>query len=196
MWSGGGQQLVSIWFSQKHPDTWIHIGSSYLCWKIAKYLGDGLRVLCVSYTGNIFPTETTFRLWHCWRCAICKHKSENSHSRGDRLGRRRDESGAPTESDMGQRGIRLWPHGWGNDWVQRRGREGGWGGVSWMTPNETTRDCSCPKTRALTLRWAHPPTKISGQMLHNRTAPLLRHRAVFVVRTLGIGYIIFFLKVI
>lgn len=57
---GGG---VSIWFSQKHPDTWIRIGSSYLRWKIVKHLGDGgLKMLYVSYAGNIVPTETAFRL--------------------------------------------------------------------------------------------------------------------------------------
>lgn len=36
-----------------------------------------------------------FLLWHCWRCTICKRKSENSHSRRKRLGWWSDESGAP-----------------------------------------------------------------------------------------------------
>lgn len=53
-------------FSQKHPDTWIRIGSSYLHCKIVKHLGDGgLKTLSVSYAGNIFPTEMAFRLCHC-----------------------------------------------------------------------------------------------------------------------------------
>lgn len=41
-----------------------------------------------------------------------------------------------------------------------------------MTPDQTPCDCSCPKTRALTLTRAPPQPKNPSQMLHSRTAPL------------------------
>lgn len=97
---GGGAHLVSIGLSQQHPHTWIHTDCktpliSVVKTEIPGDTGLSHRTLSISYGGNIFPKEIVFLLWHCWRCAICKRKSENSHSRGDRLGWWWDESGAP-----------------------------------------------------------------------------------------------------
>lgn len=96
----GVTYLVSIALSQQHPHTWIHtyyktplisVGETEIPWDT--WLSH--RALSISYGGNIFPKEIVFLLWRCWRCAICKRKSENLHSRGDRLVWWWDESGAP-----------------------------------------------------------------------------------------------------
>lgn len=102
----GGTHLVSIGFSQQHPHTWIHTyyKTSLISVSHAHFEGKteipgdrelSHRTLSLSCGGNIFPKEIAFLLWHCWRCTICKRKSENSHSRGERLGWWSDESGAP-----------------------------------------------------------------------------------------------------
>lgn len=139
---GGGTRLVSIGLSQQHPHTWIHTYCKTPLISVVKseIPGDTAlshRTLNISYGGNIFPKEIVFLLWHCWRCAICKRKSENSHSRGDRLGWWWDESGAPL-SQMG------WPLCWGNDWEQHRAR-----GAEWH-PTKHCTTARAPNANALT----------------------------------------------
>lgn len=49
--------MLSIWFSQKRPDMDSYRKLlSLIYWIIVEDVGGGL---CVSYTGNIFPTGTT-----------------------------------------------------------------------------------------------------------------------------------------
>lgn len=98
----GRTHLVSIGFSQQHPHTYcktslISVSHAHFEGK-TEIPGDtelSHRTLSFSCGENIFPKEIAFLLWHCWRCTICKRKSENSHSRGDRLDWWSDESGAP-----------------------------------------------------------------------------------------------------
>lgn len=105
--------LVSIGVSQQHPHTWIHTyyKTPLISVSLTHFEGKteipgdtGLshRTLSIRCGGNIFPKEIVFLLWHCWRCTICKRKSENSQSRGERLGWRWDESGAPLSQIWGR----------------------------------------------------------------------------------------------
>lgn len=156
----GGTHLVSIGFSQQHPHTWIHtyyktplISVSLTHFEVKTEIpGDiGLRhrTLSISCGGNIFPKEIVFLLWHCWRCTICKRKSENSHSRGERLGRWSDEFGAPLSQI------------WGSE--ESEGDPSAEGMIESSTGPEELNDTQpnsvwllVPQTQALTLTGAQP----------------------------------------
>lgn len=173
-----GTHLVSIGFSQQHPHTWIHTyyKTPLISVSLTHFEGKteipgdtGLshRTFGISCGRNIFPKEIVFLLWHCWRCTICKRKSENLHSRGERLGWRWDESGALLSQILGEGGIRGWPLCWENDWEQHRAR-----GAEWH-PTKHCVTARAPNAGPDPDRSS--ASEIPGQthMLRNRTARML-----------------------
>lgn len=79
---------------------------------------------------NIFSTASL--LWHCWRCNFASKEI----GAGEQMSLE-----PPTESDIGQGGIRGWPLCWGKDWEQNRTR-----GAEWH-PTKQRVTAGAPNTR-------------------------------------------------
>lgn len=127
--------------------------------KISWDRGLSQKIFSLSCGGNIFPKAIGFLLWHCWRCTICKGKSENSHSSVERSGWWSDEPGAPLSKIWGREKSEADSSAEGLIESSTESQR------SWVTPNETPYVFWCSK------HWSDPDRKAQKyQVRHVRWA--------------------------